>query len=46
LHLPGLRLNARSLIVAAVVLAAVAALVFGFDVIKGGYSQADIKIGF
>jgi hypothetical protein len=42
----GLRLEARSLIVLAVVLTVLAAIWYGFDVIDGGYSQADIRIGF
>jgi preprotein translocase subunit SecE len=39
------RLDARSLIVVLLVLTVVAALLYGFDVINGGYTQADIPIG-
>jgi hypothetical protein len=42
----GLRLDASILIVLALLITVIAALLSGFDVINGGYSQADIKIGF
>jgi hypothetical protein len=42
----GLRLDVGTLIVLAILVVVIAALLSGFDVINGGYSQADIKIGF
>jgi hypothetical protein len=39
-------MEASTLIVLALLLMVIAALLSGFDVINGGYSQADIPIGF
>jgi len=39
-----LRVDASNLIVLALFLAVIAALLAGFDVINGGYSQPDIPI--
>ena len=40
------RVNASTLIALVLFLIVIAALLSGFDVINGGYSQADIPIGF
>jgi len=39
----GLRLDASTLIVLALLLLVIAALLSGFDVINGGYNQPDIQ---
>jgi hypothetical protein len=40
------RLDAGTVMVVVLFLVVIAALLSGFDVINGGYSQADIPIGF
>jgi hypothetical protein len=40
-----LRSSSKSVLVVALMVVVVLAVMFGFDVINGGYSQADIQIG-